>query len=121
MKKYLFIVGTFLLISSCKKDKVPSPKVVPVNCQLEDTISYANQIQPILNNNCLPCHQYPGSGGINLDTYLNVKSIALSGQLVQSIIHDTNYIIMPPLPQNQLDSCQIKTVKRWVLQGCLEN
>ncbi len=119
MGKYLLFLIGFLVLSSCENDKVPI--IQNVTCQLKDTVSYAQDIAPILTANCFPCHQYPGSGGINLDNYTNSKSIALSGQLVQSIIHDPNYVTMPPPPQKELDSCQIKDIKQWVAQGCLDN
>lgn len=119
MKKYVLFLVAFTLLSSCENDKVPI--IQPISCELKDTVSYTQDIAPILTANCFPCHQYPGAGGINLDSYSNSASIALSGQLVQSIIHDTNYVIMPPPPQNELDSYQVKAIKRWVAQGCLDN
>ena len=102
---------------ACNKDKVNN-QISQNNCVEGDSVSFNQVIAPVLSNNCLPCHQSPGSGGINLDNYNDIKNQALSGQLVQSIIHDTNYIIMPPPPLKELDSCDIKRIKLWILQGC---
>lgn len=121
-KKYFIIIGILGVyqFSSCTKDKVES--LTSLNaCDLKDSVSFKNVINPILTNNCMPCHQTPGTGGINLDAYTDIKNFANSGQLVQSIIHDTNYIIMPPPPQKELDSCQVKAIKNWILQGCQNN
>ena len=89
--------------------------------QIKDSVSFTEDVSSIIIPKCTPCHQYPGTGGINLDSYENIKLQAQSGQLVQSIIHDTNYVIMPPPPLIGLDSCQIKSIKRWITQGCLNN
>ncbi|MGZ3900904.1 MAG: c-type cytochrome domain-containing protein [Bacteroidia bacterium] len=95
----------------------------PVLCSFQSNviISYSNTINPILQANCLPCHATPGSGGINLDSYSTVAATAQSGQLYQAIIHDTTYVIMPPPPQKQLDSCQVKAIWLWTKQGRLNN
>lgn len=125
MKKCCSLLTIIFLSLQCTKSKVPIPiepiSPIPSNCQLADSISYSQTVSPILNVNCNSCHQYPGSGSISLDSYSNVSIFAKSGQLVQSIIHDTNYVIMPPPPHKGLDSCQIKAIKLWVLQGCQDN
>jgi len=121
MKKELLLLffAAIFILGACKKEKTSAQPIL-TNCQISDSISYMSDVKSILDANCIPCHQYPGAGGINLDSYNESKNVALSGQLVQSIIHDTNYVIMPPPPQKQLDSCQIKTIKKWIEQGCME-
>ena len=121
MKYYLISVGTIALFcfSGCKKDKVQYQSPSIICCELADSITYSKNINQILTNNCLPCHQYPGAGGINLDNYSDAKAIALSGQLYHSVIHDSNYVIMPPPPQTELDSCNIIAIKNWITQGCI--
>lgn len=120
MKRLIYLCfGFSILMYGCAKDKVKN--VIPSNnCSQLDSITYTNDVQIILNSNCLPCHQYPGAGGINLDSYNESKNVALSGQLLQSVIHDTNYVIMPPPPVKSLDSCEVKIIKRWLAQGCKE-
>lgn len=125
MKKCCSLLVIIFLSVHCTKSKVPVPitpfSPTPSNCQLADSISYIQTISPILNANCNSCHQYPGSGSISLDSYPNVKIFAQSGQLVQAIIHDPNNVIMPPPPHKELDSCQIKAIKLWILQGSQDN
>lgn len=118
-KQCLFFFTVILV--GCTREKVKPISIIPAPCILSDSVNYSMQVAPILTSHCLPCHAYPGSGGINLDNYLDSKAIAQSGMLIQSIIHDTNYVIMPPPPHAPLDSCQIKVLKRWVDTGCLEH
>jgi hypothetical protein len=116
----MIILATQVLLCSCIREKVKNPTIIAVPCEVKDTLTYQGQIAPILSQNCFPCHVYPGSGGINMDNFTDVKAVALSGMLVQSIIHDTTYVIMPPPPQKLLDSCDIKRIKRWIQTGCRE-
>jgi len=119
---YPLLLSTILtLFYSCKHEKVKNPLIPVAPCEeVKDTLTYQGQIAPILSQNCFPCHVYPGSGGINMDNFTDVKAVALSGMLVQSIIHDTTYVIMPPPPQKLLDSCDVKRIKRWIQTGCKE-
>ncbi|HBW86117.1 MAG TPA: hypothetical protein DEF82_05080 [Crocinitomicaceae bacterium] len=105
-----------ILLIGCTKDKVNNSN--DNSCNLPNEITFSQNVSQILAQSCYPCHQTPGSGGINLDNYLDVKNQALSGQLVHSISNDSSYIIMPPPPMNGLDSCQANTIKKWISQGC---
>ena len=116
----MFFFAIQVLFWSCKHEKVKNPVMTSVPCEVQDTLTYQGQIAPILSQNCFPCHVYPGSGGINMDNFTDVKAVALSGMLVQSIIHDTTYVIMPPPPQKLLDSCDVERIKRWIQTGCKE-
>lgn len=120
MKKLIVIMLglCFFSFSSCVRDKVQPTNELVIPCTINDTVLYTTEVASILNNNCLPCHSYPGAGGINLDNFLDSKTIAQSGMLIHSVIHDTNYVIMPPPPNKLLDSCQIKTLQRWIDLGC---
>ncbi len=120
MKKYALILCSFSFFS-CEKDKVPTPVVVGPPCTIIDTVSFQNEVFPIISNYCISCHSYPGSGGVNLDSYVNIQSFALSDQLYPTLLHNPNGIIMPPLPAIGLDSCEVKSIKKWIDQGALNN
>jgi hypothetical protein len=92
----------------------------PTICQLitTESVSYTTVISTIFNDNCLPCHSSPGSGGINLDNYAGCKAVA-QGELMDVILYNPGNIQMPPSPQKLLDSCQIKALTLWIKQGCL--
>ena len=87
-------------------------------------VSYKSDLFPILQNNCLFCHNQQNhlnaGAGINLEGYSKVKSMASSGRLVGSIAHSPGF---SPMPKNspQLQSCQIAKIKAWVNQGMKNN
>ncbi|MFM6935386.1 MAG: hypothetical protein ACKOXP_08080 [Flavobacteriales bacterium] len=120
MKKCLIILG-FVAFCSCEKEHVSPSTVEVIPCVISDSVSFQQEIYPILSDYCMPCHSNPGAGGVNFDTYSEILPFALSGQLVHTLIHDTTGIIMPPLPSNGPDSCQVKAIKRWIAQGALNN
>jgi len=79
-------------------------------------MSYAQDIQPILSTNCVGCHTSSApSGGVALDTYNSVKSVASSGRLYGTVAHLSGYKPMPP--ERQLDNCSILKIKAWINQG----
>lgn len=120
MKK-LFVLSLVVMFFSCEKEHV-SPKTTEyVPCVISDSVSFQSEVFPIISDYCMPCHSNPGAGGVNFDTYAEILPFALSGQLVQTLMHDTTGIIMPPLPSNGPDSCGVKTIKRWIEQGALNN
>lgn len=94
----------------------------PQACVYQSTsiISYSNTVSKIMTKNCYPCHQTPGSGGINLDSYAPTKALA-QGELMDVITYNPGNIQMPPPPQKLLDSCEIKALNLWIKQGCLFN
>jgi len=120
MKKFVAVL-CFFCFFSCEKDKVPTPVVTNTTCVLNDTVSFQNEVFPLISHYCTSCHSYPGSGGVNLDSYAGVQSFAVTGQLYPTLLHDPNGIIMPPLPAVGLDSCEVKLIKRWIDQGALNN
>lgn len=122
----LILLWPLCLFAFCKKSPSSSIKssspAVPCQYNSNTTVSFSLSISPLLLHNCGSCHSSPGSGGINLDTYANVKSTALSGQLMPAVTNTvTSNIIMPPPPLQHLDSCQIKALNLWIAQGCMNN
>lgn len=89
-------------------------------CQTEN-ISFAKDIQPLLNENCISCHSasFP-MGNIDLSDYANVAQAAKGGKLVSVIKHQTGY---PAMPQGQpkLDDCTIAKIEAWVNDGFKNN
>lgn len=126
----ILVITTCCISFSCTK-KVGTPakvnttkEFVTSSCDmLKDTIvSYSKNIQSILRTNCGSCHSKPGSGGINLDSYEDVKSLAISGELLTVITNtDLSSVIMPPPTYRHLDSCEIKALNRWIVEQCPDN
>lgn len=92
--------------------------------QLCDTISvsFSEDIVPILSNNCFSCHSNDNAPdyafGIALEDYQDVSaSISL---IVGAINHNEGFPQMPK-DQEKLDTCQINTFEAWENQGSLDN
>lgn len=83
--------------------------------------TYSGAVVPLVNTFCKGCHN-PASlgGGVDLSTYVSVKSVASTGRLVGSIKHNAGYV---PMPQggNQLQDCQIRQIEKWIQAGMLNN
>jgi mono/diheme cytochrome c family protein len=131
---YCSIGLSTLLLGSCTKkvgqtysanSSIITPTLVaPHPCieKKDSVVAYTTTVKYILQTNCLPCHEYPGTGGINLDTYNSAVSIANGGELLQVITNtDSNNVTMPPYPQKHLDSCEIKAINLWIKHGCSLN
>lgn len=108
----------FIGCSKKSEDKLAPP----VPCDTAN-VSYQNQVVPILQENCYPCHgngNTGGSGGINLNSYVNLKYYANNGFLVGNVRRDPGYPGMPygkpPLPP-----CEVNTIVAWVHQGAINN
>ena len=121
----LFLLSTtVILIISCSKaseDKLSTP--TPGSGTGCDTVNmtYSADVVPILQANCYSCHGNGGnSGGVNLDTYENVKAEAADGSLLGTITHASGYAAMP-LGGSQLSDCDINTIKDWINNGMLNN
>lgn len=84
-------------------------------------MSFANDIQPIINLNCLGCHSGSNvSGGVELDDHPGVHTVALSGQLLGAITHSQGYKPMPN-GQPKLPDCKIAKIRNWINDGAQNN
>ncbi len=89
-------------------------------CQTAN-MSFAQDVQPILNTYCRGCHNSSSaSGGIDLSSHTGVLGPANSGQLYGAIAHNAGF---QPMPQggNKLGDCQIDKIKAWIDQGAKDN
>ena len=101
--------------NSCTKDKT---SLSAASCP--DTISYSNQIKPMIDLNCSTsgCHDATNSGGYNLTTYSN---IAANANTILSVIKQEPGYSPMPLGGAQLADSLIQQFECWVIQGKLEN
>jgi hypothetical protein len=121
MKSLLIIFSALILgvftMSSCKKDKVPVIEdCSTIGCS--DTISFANQIMPMIQNYCVNCHK-PGnaSGGYSLSTYAEISDNA--GAILNSL-YGTSLQLMPQGGPALADTL-IQQFSCWKCQGKLDN
>jgi len=113
------------LFCRCKNDKF-KPPILPDNnpttlisksCGSLANVSYSAQVQPIIDANCISCHD--ASTGFKLTNYEQVNAFAMSGQLTGCLTGDQNFLQMPP--GTHIDSCSVKAIVNWVHQGKLNN
>jgi hypothetical protein len=121
----LFFIALITMISviSCSKQSEDRLQALtPTPCDTT-SVSYSNDIIPILQNNCYSCHgngNTAGSGGILIDGYANLDKWAANGYLVGNVTHAPGYVPMPyGLPA--LPDCEINKIVAWVHQGALNN
>jgi len=119
MKKIIFL-GLFLtVLFSCRKDKVGDDQVSPLNC--EDTISYAQDIQPFLDINCSTsgCHNSTtNAAGYVFEDYDDAD---LHANIILSVIrHDAGFSAMPQ-GAAKLSVSTIQQMACWIEQGKLNN
>lgn len=82
---------------------------------------YSTAIKPLTEQYCKGCHNAAAaSGGIVLDSYDGVKTVALNGKMLGAIKHMAGY---QPMPQggSKLSDCQILQVEKWVAAGAQNN
>jgi len=120
MKKtlLLLVVGT-LILSSCYYDK--EDLLYGSNCDTSN-VTYSSTITTLLNNyGCLGCHVGSNpSGGINLETHANVKTVVANGGLFGAVTHSSGF---KPMPDGaaKMNSCDINKIKVWIDAGAPNN
>mgnify|MGYP001157167848 FL=1 len=108
---------------ACKQ--LNDEKLFGIEAECDTTnVSYKLQILPILQNNCLTCHNEKNNinigAGINLEGHENARFYALNNSLLGSIQHKSGY---SPMPKNmpKLNTCSINQIKSWIIQGAPNN
>lgn len=86
-----------------------------------DLVTYTVNVKPIIDNNCIFCHNNPPISGapMPLLTYDNVKNAILTRDLIARINSNDPAFLMPAggpkLPQNLID-----IIEQWQTDGLLE-
>ncbi len=119
--RYIPIVffGLLIMVSSCKYDYYVVPDI-----EITETVSFANDVQPIFNNNCTEsgCHN---TGGIAPDlTSINAYNNLFLYNLVDTANAELSVIYVrmnsatnPMPPSGMLQPIEIATVRAWIEQG----
>jgi hypothetical protein len=129
MRKIFVCLPVVLLVialswSSCKKDDLVSLQGGCDTCQVgvcdtSFTISYANDIVPILEANCYICHNKISAPvqaeGIVLDDYNSLAVYAENGNLLIAVKHSDPGNVEPmPKDDDKLSDCKIARIEAWV-------
>lgn len=87
-----------------------------------DNVSYSADIRPILENNCLGCHQGANPvGGFTLETYNGVVAKVNSGRLYGAVAWETGFVPMPFGASSPLPDCDLDKIKAWIDAGAPNN
>lgn len=114
MKVSLFIIVlTLTALFSCTREKL-----TPIDQQCNTTISFANDVMPIMQANCIGCHE-PGnaSGGYDLSSY---TAISANATAVLGSMKASGYQLMPQ-GGPALEDSTIQKIACWIQQGKLDN
>lgn len=130
MNKYkpLILITVFAssiaFLNSCTKNKTEDMVIKTSSCDSVKVISFKNDVQPILNNNCgaqAGCHSNgSASGGVKLESWQGANEVASTGLLMKAIRHETGVSNMPK-GGAKLDACYIAIIGKWVRNGSLNN
>jgi mono/diheme cytochrome c family protein len=86
-----------------------------------ETPTYSVTVSSIIKNNCSGCHNASvASGGVTLETYQQIKTLADNGRLKGVITHSSGF---SPMPKNspQLSRCNIDAIVQWIEAGAPNN
>jgi len=113
------LLSTIVLVA-CAKDSVNfDPNALTLaNCT--DSISFINQVKPIIEQNCSTsgCHDVSASGGYEFLTY---PQISENADIIYRSMNHENGVNPMPEGAEKLSESQIKIVGCWKLQGKLNN
>ena len=124
MQKYLILL-IFFLVGCSDFGTNPKEEVVL------DDVSFAKDIQPLLNASCINCHG--NKGRLSVRTYDNLmKGTSNSGPVVIPNNGVGSFIVkklkgnasgdrMPPEPANPWDDSKIEIIIKWLDQGAKNN
>ncbi len=115
-----------LVFTGCYYDKedqlYPKPNGGGAGCDTT-TVSYAADIQPVLQQKCATssCHDASSlANGYDMSKYSGAKLAADDGKVLRAIRQEPNASAMPK-GMAKLDDCSINKIARWINQGAPNN
>lgn len=115
----LLMLTLVVALSGCYYD-VQEELVLQTNCDTAN-VMFQKDVVPILESNCYTCHSINASlGGVTLEGYDNVSTVAQDGRLYGAINHLSGF---SPMPKDaaQLDECNLAKINKWISNGALNN
>ena len=84
------------------------------------SVSYSNDIEPLIAGKCLHCHYTGGIAPFSLQTYDDVLIRVNTGQLEAAVNH---YPGSPRMPQDgpKLPDCELANINIWIREGAANN
>lgn len=113
MRRIVLIAALGMQMLSCEYNVEAEEMQLVGVC--DPVISYVGVIRPLIDNNCMPCHNGDGSQPFapNLMSYNAVESIA---SLVKEVTQSRR---MPK--SGSITDAEIEAIKCWVDNGALNN
>ena len=111
--------------------------LVMTACGGEPAVSFSQDVQPIINQHCIQCHEVGGKGevasGLNLTSYEDVMKGTNAGPMVSAgDVEGSNLLVLMegradpsirmPHGQNEpVPKKDIQTIRSWIGQGAKNN
>lgn len=111
--------------------------VLVTACSSEVPVSFSQEVKPVLDENCLSCHQDGGAGyeasGYSMTSYENVMKGTRNGPMViAGDVEGSNILVLMEgradpsisMPHGGLDpvaSKDIEKIRLWIAQGAKNN
>lgn len=113
----------FLISISCTYDQNPL-NTTKVDCNVQNlkSISYSRDVFPIIQSNCLSCHDAVNHfDGVVIENYQQISESCRLGEMMDVIT--THYAgSLPRMPKGgQLKSCEVEVIRLWIQQGLINN
>lgn len=123
--KYLHLIFCMMamIIAGCsslpeKEDDEES------SCDVPETVSYSEHIEPVLEANCYKCHNDEDyarkADGNKMEGYENIKALVDKGLVYGNITHKPGFINMP-YQEKKIAECDIELIKAWIDNGAPNN
>ena len=106
-------------------------------CSGEPAVSFSQDVKPILDANCIQCHQAGGEGevasGFNMETYDSLmKGTRFGPMIIAGDVEGSNILVlmegradpsisMPHGQQETISKQDIQTIRLWIEQGARNN
>ena len=131
MKRILFCFSTvfaLVLLNSCYYDNFtelhPGNNLSGACDSTKATVSYSNDIVPILNNSCgtnNSCHGTSNNSFVDLTNYAGVSNSAQQYLLYNSVAWIGTASKMPKGSQTKISDCNIALIRKWIDAGAPNN
>jgi hypothetical protein len=111
--------------------------LVVTACSREEAVSFSQDVKPILEQNCVECHQSGGSGleasGFSMESYDDLmKGTRYGPMIIKGDAEGSNLIVliegradpsisMPHGGQDPILKGDVQTIRLWIDQGAKNN
>ena len=122
--KRIYLAGTLAAVA------------LATGCSKAPTVSFANDVMPVLSLHCIECHDVGGDGtqksGFAVDSYNSVMAgttlgpmvVAgdpLSSNLYRMVAKEVDKTIRMPHEKSSLTAEEKAVIKTWIAEGALDN